>query len=176
MSPHRKVIIILFSTIISANMLLGIAPLSTSIGQSISKRLDPIRWTIGLGQKWDMFHSIPTHHSLRIYLTANDASGKKYRYGAGLPSFREISPRELIRYHYTFLRLFNDPLNKSFKESYIESISQALLKTDPRLRQFTIHFDHGRINTLESIRQGANISTIGTEKFGPYKIQREIKR
>ncbi len=176
MSLNRKVIIILFSTIISANMLLGIAPLNTNFGKSISKRLDPIRWTIGLSQKWDMFHSIPTHHSLRVYLTAYDASGKEYRYGAGLPSFREISPKKLIRYHYTFLRLFNDPLNKSFKESYIESISQTLLKTDPRLRQFTINFDHGRINTLESIRKGANIATTRTEKFGPYKVQGEMKR
>ena len=156
-------------------MLLGIAPLSTNIGRSISKRLDPIRWTIGLGQKWDMFHSIPTHHSLRVYLTANDASGKEYRYGAGLPSLREISPRKLIRYHYTFLRLFNDPLNKSFKESYIESISQILLKTDPRLRQFTIHFSHGRINTLESIRKGANIATTRVEQFVPYIVQRLMK-
>ncbi|MFL2478931.1 MAG: hypothetical protein ACJ0K4_05205 [Verrucomicrobiales bacterium] len=176
MSSNRKVIIILFSTIISANMLLGIAPLSTNIGKSISKRLDPIRWTIGLGQKWDMFHSIPTHHSLKIYLTANDASGKEHRYGAGLPSFKEISPKKLIRYHYTFLRLFNDPLNEPFKKSYIESVSQALLKTDPRLRQFTIHFYHGRINTLESIRNGADISTTRTEKFGPYKIQGKMKR
>ncbi|MEE2807949.1 MAG: hypothetical protein VYB73_01440 [Verrucomicrobiota bacterium] len=176
MSLNRKVIIILFSTVISANILMGIAPLNTNLGQSISKSLDPLRWTIGLGQKWDMFHSIPTHHSLIVYLTANDVSGKEYRYGAELPTLSEIAPRKLIRYHYTFLRLFNDPLNKSFKQSYIKSISQALLKTDPNLIQFTINFDHGRINSLESIRKGAGIATARTEKFGPYKVQGAIKR
>ena len=175
MSLNRKVVIILFSTLISANILMGIAPLNTNIGQSISKILDPLRWTIGLGQKWDMFHSIPTHHSLRVHLTANDLSGKEYRYGAGLPDFSEISPRKQIRYHYTLLRLFNDPLNESFKKSYIKSISRDLLKMDSSLSQFTIHFDHGRINSLESIRNGAGIATVRTEKFGPYKIQEAIK-
>lgn len=176
MSLHRKVIIILFSTIIGANMLLGIAPLNTNLGKLISNRLDPIRWTIGLGQKWDMFHSIPTHHSLHVYLTAKDTSGKESRYGAGLPNLREILPKKLIRYHYTFLRLFQAPINQSFKESYIKSISQALHKVDPDLREFIIHFEHGRINTLESIRKGANIATTKTEKFGPYKVQGKVER
>ena len=173
MSLNRKVVIILFSTLISANILMGIAPLNTNLGQSISKILDPVRWTIGLGQKWDMFHSIPTHHSLGVHLTANDISGKEYRYGAGLPDFSEISPRKRIRYHYTFLRLFNDPLNESFKKSYINSISRDLLEADSNLSQFTIHFAHARINSLERIRNGSGTRT---EKFGPYKIQEAIKK
>ena len=47
-------------------MLLGIAPLNSKLGEFTSSKIDPIRWTLGTAQKWDMFHSIPTLSGLKI--------------------------------------------------------------------------------------------------------------
>ena len=77
-------------------MLLGIAPLTSQLGEFTASKIDPIRWTLGTAQKWDMFHSIPTLSGLKIELLATDSDGKEHVLGPELPGLDKINPKEKI--------------------------------------------------------------------------------
>lgn len=172
MGRTRKVLIIVFSCICGTNILIGIAPSNTKVGKLVSQKLDPTRWTIGLGQTWDMFHSIPTYHRLQVHVTAKNEKGENSMFGAGLPGLEEVIPLKMIRYHYTFLRTFQNPINRLFRDAYIQALGKELHKVDPQLVEFTLHLKQTLTNSLESIRSGGELTTNVPESFGPYPIPR----
>ena len=173
MPRTQKVLIILFSSIFGLNILFGIAPLNEKNEGVISKKIDPIRWTVGAAQKWDMFHSIPTLSGLEIELIAENIKGEKFNLGPGIPGLKKIEPKEKIRFHYTFLRLFQNPSNNTFKEAYIISLQKALHKSDPSLINFSIVLYLNVINKIGDIKLGSNISRPIVQTFGPYPLSKK---
>lgn len=153
-------------------MLLGIAPLNSQLGEFTSSKIDPIRWTAGTAQKWDMFHSIPILSGLKIELLATDGDGKKNVLGPELPGLDKINPKEKIRYHYTFLRMFQNPKNETFKKSYIESLKKIISQKKPEVVNFSIRLHQNFINKIQDIQKGSETSKPIIQTFGPYTLNK----
>ena len=155
-------------------MLLGIAPLTSQLGELTTSKIDPIRWTVGTAQKWDMFHSIPTLSGLKIELLATDSNGKEHILGPELPGLNKINPKEKIRYHYTFLRMFQNPKNETFRKSYIESLTNIIGQKNPEMVSFSIRLHQNFINKIQDIQKGSEISKTIIQTFGPYTLYKKL--
>ena len=63
---------------------------------------------------------------IKIELVATDNEGKDHILGPELPELDVINPKEKIRYHYTFLRMFQNPQNETFRKSYIDALKNSI--------------------------------------------------
>ena len=118
-----------------------------------------------------MFHSIPTLSGLKIELVATDNEDKDHILGPELPELDVINPKEKIRYHYTFLRMFQNPQNEKFRNSYIDALKNSISQKKPEMVNFSIHLYQNFINKIQDIQKGSEISKPIVQKFGPYTIK-----
>ena len=119
-----------------------------------------------------MFHSIPTLSGLKIELLATDGDGKKNVLGPELPGLDKINPKEKIRYHYTFLRMFQNPKNETFKKSYIESLKKIIGQKKPEMVNFSIRLHQNFIKKIQDIQKGSETSKPIIQTFGPYTLNK----
>ncbi len=161
-------LVLTFSGLCLANMVLGIFPAESGPGKYIEGKLGGIRWTTGAMQRWGMFHTIPTLHRVRFRIVAKDSGGEGREYGVGLPGLRRVEAREEIRYHYTFLRIFDsDP---EYLAPYVAAVAEELRASDRGLVEFSIEIEFEFTRHLYHIRKDGEMTMVVPKTMGPYRI------
>ena len=158
---HRTTAISIFSIVCAVGIL-------SSILREPGAPAKEWRKATGTQQIWNMFHSIPTHHRAKFYISAKDKNGKEHRYGVLLPELTDADPSEDIRYYYAYERLFfsQGPILRG----YIGKIDRALKAKNPDLVSFQIVGDFEYTKKLSSIKRDNKVAISKPRILGPILI------
>ena len=131
--------------------------------------LDPIfrnyKILSGTRQDWQMFHSSPRDHDLRIFLEAKDDQGTVHILGAGLPGFYAFDLLDENRYYHLMARLeyWNE---EEYVNRYLDHIGTLLKQSeDPRYLDVTLVYEKHIIQKLDAVRETGKIATVKRKEF-----------
>ena len=142
------------------------------IDENFIKQNNLTKGTMKLIFDQDEFNKILS--GLKIELLATDSDGKEHVLGPELPGLDKINPKEKIRYHYTFLRMFQNPENETFRKSYIESLTNIIDQKNSEIVSFSIRLHQNFINKIQDIQKGSEISKTIIQTFGPYTLYKKL--
>lgn len=107
-------------------LIVSVAPKNTFLAAKGNFALDLYRTFIGGPQQWNLFHSIPDHHSLELRIVLDDAQGGRSSVGCVLPGFTDYPSPEKPRYYNLFYRMLTNDHRPSFFEAYLRRLEAGL--------------------------------------------------
>ncbi len=169
MKRLKKTLVLLFCYGHAGMLLLSILPQD---GRPIRRPrwidtpVESLRSLTGTGQKWIMFDTVFTMHSLDVYVSTDD--GREL--GAALPGLERELLRERPRLIIAFARI-NQPAHRMIHADWIAAIARSLAGTGART--FTVHYEREHVRHLfHAQRDGILYKTI-SESRGPFPVPAE---
>ena len=109
-------------------LIASIVPRQTDDGKKGSPAMNLYRTFVSGDQRWNMFESIPLHHSLNARIEVDDGKGGRATMGSVMPGFTPYPNPEDARYYNSFFRILLDPARSAFFQAYLRR-TDALLRT-----------------------------------------------
>jgi hypothetical protein len=88
--------------------------------------MDVYRLAFSGRQRWNLFDTIPMHHSMNVRLEGHDGTGKKSTVGSILPGFKPYPQPEHLRYYGVFYQMLTRPDKAAFRDAYLRKAAQLL--------------------------------------------------
>jgi len=145
-------------------LVISIVPETPGRDETANPVLDLYRVAVGGRQKWNMFESIPTLHSLDVRLESEDENGNVTVVGPILPGFKPYPKPEDARYYVSFYRLVSV---EPFRDAYLRKVAR-LLPPRPAPEaggRWSLVVDAEYTRHLFHIKRDGQVSTLATKAF-----------
>ena len=122
----RAVLLLGFCCWHAAFMIASIVPRNDGPHERGNRAVDFYRLFVGGEQQWNMFETIPRHHSLDARIVVDDGKGGRTTLGSVMPGFTPYPSPENARYYNVFYRILQGSVRSPLFLAYLRKTEELL--------------------------------------------------
>ncbi len=169
---NRGKLIVVFASVHLAFLLFGVLPARWRDRIQVTSVFNVYERVTRCHQLWNMFETIPNMNRMEARLIVQERGQKPKELGMVLPGLRRFYQHDQVRLNNWMVNVIFNPTRGVFRESYMESAAEALLRTgrySPRT-QVSLEVIPAYTRSLLGVRTLKEIAVERPSVLGPFEL------